>query len=52
MEYEVRFYYPLDSYKKNFEKINNIKELNYEGRKYEITSQFNHPSKATLKIRL
>lgn len=45
MEYEVRFYYPLDSYKKEFEKLKSIKELNYEGRKHEITSQFNHPSK-------
>ncbi len=45
MEYEIRFYYPLNDYKKRVLQLNKIKELNFEGRKYEITSQFDHPSK-------
>ena len=44
MEYEVRFYYPKSEYNNllsNLSKINNLKN---NGRKYEKTSQFNHPS--------
>ena len=45
MEYEVRYYYPLNDIKKIKQKLNNIKILKNEGRKYEKTSQFNHPDK-------
>lgn len=45
MEYEIRFYYPLTKYKEKLLELKKIKDLNIEGRKYEITSQFDHPSK-------
>lgn len=45
MEYEIRFYYPSESYKEKLALLNAIKELNYEGKSHEITSQFDHPCK-------
>lgn len=45
MEYEIRFYYSLDEYKNKLEQLKNIAELTFEGRMYEITSQFDHPAK-------
>ncbi len=45
MEYEIRFYYSLDEYKAKLKQLKNIDELNFEGRKHEITSQFDHPMK-------
>ena len=45
MEYEIRFYYPLTKYKEKLLELKKTKELNFKGRKYEITSQFDHPSK-------
>lgn len=45
MEYEIRFYYPLTKYKEKLLELKKIKDLNFEDRKYEITSQFDHPSK-------
>ena len=45
MEYEIRFYYPLEDYNKKLCELKEIKGLNFEGRKYEITSQYDHPSK-------
>lgn len=45
MEYEIRFYYPLDDYENKVKQLKNIKELICEGRKHEITSQFDHPNK-------
>ena len=45
MESEVRFYYPLSKYDKWVELLKNIKVLNFRGRNYEKTSQFNHPMK-------
>jgi len=44
MEYEVRFYYPLKEYNNKLSILNNIDGLNNNGRKYEKTSQFNHPN--------
>lgn len=40
MEYEIRFYYPSESYEEKLALLNAIKELNYEGKSHEITSQF------------
>lgn len=45
MEYEIRFYYPLSDYEKILKQLKEIKELNYDGKNYEITSQFDHPMK-------
>lgn len=45
MEYEVRFYYPLEEYEKKLKQLKSIDKLMFNGRKYEITSQFDHPSK-------
>ena len=45
MEYEIRFYYPLEDYNEKLNTLKKIKGLKFEGRKYEITSQFDHPSK-------
>ena len=45
MEYEIRFYYPSKEYNKKLEQLRKIKDLNYNGRKHEITSQFDHPNK-------
>ena len=44
MEYEVRFYYSLREYNNILLKLNNINCLKNNGRKYEKTSQFNHPN--------
>lgn len=44
MEYEIRFYYPLSKYNEIISSLENIVELNYNGRKYEKTSQYNHPN--------
>ena len=45
MEYEVRYYYPINSINIILDKLGSIKELKNEGRKYEKTTQYNHPSK-------
>ena len=45
MEYEIRFYYPIEEYNNKLKDLKKINSLKYLGRKYEITSQFNHPSK-------
>ncbi len=45
MEYEIRFYYPLEDYNEKLTKLKNIKELKFEDKKYEITSQFDHSTK-------
>ena len=45
MEYEIRFYYPIEEYDNKLKDLKKIKNLKFLGRKYEITSQFNHPSK-------
>lgn len=42
MEFEVRFYYPLEEYNNKLVELENIKVLKNNGRKYEKTSQFNH----------
>lgn len=44
MEYEVRFYYPLEEYNNKVSCLEKIDNLKNNGRKYEKTSQFNHPS--------
>jgi len=45
MEYEIRFYYPLEEYKNIVLMLEKIKELKNNGKYYEKTSQFNHPNK-------
>ena len=45
MEYEVRFYYPISEYNNKLSCLEKIVSLKNNGRKYEKTSQFNHPSK-------
>ena len=45
MEYEVRFYYSILEYDNLISKLKKIEGLINKGRKYEKTSQFNHPSK-------
>jgi len=44
MEYEVRFYYPKSEYNNKLSELEKIKTLTNNGRKYEKTSQFNHPN--------
>ena len=44
MEYETRFYYPINEYQKKLSSLSKIKTLENSGRKYEKTAQFNHPS--------
>ena len=44
MEYEIRFYYPMSEYNDKISCLEKIKGLKNNGRKYEKTSQFNHPS--------
>ena len=44
MEYEVRFYYPIGEYNNKLSLLDKIESLKNNGRKYEKTSQFNHPS--------
>lgn len=46
MEYEIRFYYPIEEYDNKLEKLKNIEGLSYGGKKYEITSQYDHPSES------
>ena len=45
MEYEIRFYYPISEYNNKLSCLEKIGSLKNNGRKYEKTSQFNHPSK-------
>ena len=45
METEVRFYYSLNSKDKIIDYLKKINELNYKGRYYECTDQYNHPMK-------
>lgn len=45
METEVRFYYSSDSKSEIIEYLRKFKELNYKGRFYEKTDQYNHPMK-------
>ena len=43
METEVRFYYSKDSKDKIIKYLENYKDLNYNGKFYECTDQYNHP---------
>lgn len=43
METEIRFYYSSDSKDKIINYIKKYKELEYKGRFYECTDQYNHP---------
>ena len=45
METEVRFYYSTNSKDKIIDYLKSFKELNYIGRFYECTDQYNHPMK-------
>ena len=45
METEVRFYYSKSSKEKIIEYLKKYDELEYKGRFYEITTQYNHPMK-------
>ncbi len=45
METEVRFYYSTNSKDKIIDYLKTFKELNYIGRFYECTDQYNHPMK-------
>ena len=45
METEVRFYYSIKSKNKIIDYLKSFKELNYIGRFYENTLQYNHPMK-------
>ena len=45
METEVRFYYSIDSKDDVINYLKKVKELNYKGRFYECTDQYNHPMK-------
>lgn len=45
METEVRFYYSSDSKSEIIEYLRKFKELNYKGRFYEKTDQYNQPMK-------
>lgn len=45
MECEVRFYFPISQYEKWKSEMLKINKLEYGGRNYEKTSQFNHPMK-------
>ena len=44
MEYEVRFYYPISEYSNMISCLEKIENIKNNGRKYEKTSQFNHPN--------
>ena len=44
MEYEVRFYYSKNKLNEIITKLDNIKELTNNGRYYEKTIQYDHPS--------
>ena len=43
METEIRFYYSIDSKDRVIKYLKKFKELNYKGRFYECTDQYNHP---------
>ena len=43
METEVRFYYSSNSKDKIIKFLKKYKELDYKGRFYEKTDQYNHP---------
>ena len=43
METEIRFYYSINSYDKIVTYLKKFSELNYIGRFYECTDQYNHP---------
>ena len=43
MEAEVRYYYSLNEESRLLEKLNTFEELNYLGKFYEKTIQYNHP---------
>ncbi len=45
METEIRFYYSIESYEKVVKYLSSFKELDYKGRFYECTDQYNHPMK-------
>ena len=45
MEIEVRFYYSMESKNEIINYLKKFKELNYKGRFYECTDQYNHPMK-------
>ena len=45
METEVRFYYSSDSKEDILAHLKKFKELDYKGRFYECTDQYNHPMK-------
>ncbi len=45
METEVRFYYSIDSKEDVINYLKKVKGLNYKGRFYECTDQYNHPMK-------
>ena len=43
MEYEVRFYFPSEEYDNIIQKLSKIGDLKKENKRYEKTSQFDHP---------
>ena len=45
METEIRYYYSIDSKDDVINYLKTFKELNYNGRFYECTDQYNHPMK-------
>ena len=45
METEIRFYYSIKSKDDIINYLKGIKELNFKGRFYECTDQYNHPMK-------
>jgi hypothetical protein len=45
METEIRFYYSIDSKDKVIDYLKKFNELEYKGRFYECTDQYNHPMK-------
>ncbi len=45
MEIEVRYFYSIESKDDVLDYLNNFKNLEYKGRFYECTDQYNHPMK-------
>ena len=45
METEIRFYYSINSKDRLIDYFKQFNELNYRGRYYECTDQYNHPMK-------
>ena len=45
METEIRYYYSKNSKNKIIEYLKKYEDLNYQGRYYECTDQYNHPMK-------